>query len=138
MILFKRTLSLIYLISLIYLAGCEGTKFPGGKITIRNDILDKEYNSFQVDQIMTPKGIASFTKVLNPNDRFVLPFKSISAMRFVRRYSDHSKVYLVSCDPDANDVLVIKLIDVHTNKLGGTCKLNKRGTMSKGGFVKWE
>ncbi|HMO18612.1 MAG TPA: hypothetical protein PKA63_10240 [Oligoflexia bacterium] len=59
-------------------------------------------------------------------------------MRFIRRYEDHSKVYQVDCPSDFDLVMTIKLIDVHTNRLSGGCRLTKRGKMTGGGLVKWE
>jgi len=117
---------------------CSFESKPGGEITVRNDILDKEYNTFTVDKLVTGKGLSSYKVSLKPGQSVVLPFSGIREMRFSRRYHDHSKVYEVSCPADFDRVVTIKLIDVHTNKMSGGCELSRRGTMSLGGLVKWE
>ena len=127
-----------FVIFTILVAACGNKAKPGGEVIVRNDILDAEYNSFVVDQIVTDNGLASFKASLKPNDEMVLPFSHISQMRFVRRYEDHSKVYFVTCPKDFNESILVKLIDVHTNRLGGGCRLAKRGRMSLGGLIKWE
>jgi hypothetical protein len=44
----------------------------------------------------------------------------------------------VSCPSGLDAEVTMKLIDVHTNRLGGGCRLRKRGDMNAGGIVKWE
>lgn len=122
---------------LLTLSACGGEKVKGGQIVIRNDILDKKYNSFTVDRVLTARGATGFRKTLKPGDEEVLPFKSIRSLRFVRRYADHSKVYIVSCPKGFDTKVQFKLIDVHTNRLGGGCELRKRGRMERG-VVDWE
>lgn len=133
-----KIVNITIFLAIFVLTSCTEKHVEGGEITVRNDILDKDYNSFVVDQVVTTKGAVSYAKELKPNNQVVLPFKHISQLRFYRRYEDHTKVYLVSCPSDFSTAITMKLIDVHTNKLGGGCKLNKRGVMSKGGFVKWD
>jgi hypothetical protein len=111
---------------------------PGGRIIVRNDILDKEYNSFYVDQIISAHGMMPYRRSLSPGEQTELPYRNIRQIRFVRQYADHAKVYMVSCPSGLDAEVTMKLIDVHTNRLGGGCRLRKRGDMNAGGIVKWE
>ncbi len=133
-------IKLIWLFCLLafVLSSCKGKFVEGGQITIRNDIMDKEFNSFQVDRIVSNNGLVPYKKELKPGDEVVLPIQGIRELRFKRRYADHFKVYEVSCPSDFNEVVQMKLIDVHTNKLQGGCNLRRRGRMTLGGLVKWE
>ncbi len=116
---------------------CGGERVKGGQITVRNDILDKKYNTFIVDRVVTARGATGFRKLLKPGEEAVLPFKAIRSLRFTRRYADHSKVYVVACPKDFGEKVQFKLIDVHTNRLSGGCELRKRGRMERG-VVDWE
>ncbi len=117
--------------------GCSEPTVPGGRVTVRNDILDKEFNSFVVDEVLTSAGAAGFRKVFKPGESATLPMKHITGMRFTRRYPDHSKVYVVKCPEDSNSVVTIKLIDVHTNRMKGGCVLTKKGETRSGSTI-WE
>lgn len=130
---------LINIFLLMILVSCAVEKTPGGEITIRNDILDKEFNSFSIDQVITSKGAAPYSKILHPSNEIVLPFKNITSFRVVRRYEDHSKVYIVKCPSNHDEKVLMKLIDIHSNRIKGSCKLIKKGEMKvSGGLVRWE
>lgn len=116
--------------------GCA-EKIPGGEVTIRNDIQDKEYNVLVVDQVASSNGGASFQKSLKPGEGIVLPFKGITSIRFSRRYKDYTNTYLVSCPQHFDRKITMKLIDVHLNKLSGGCVLSKKGR-TQDGFTKWD
>lgn len=120
----------------LLLSACHD-QVKGGEITVRNDIMDEEYNSFIVDQIKTSTGMSSHSKMLKPGQEFKIPAKRITGMRFTRRYKDHSNVYIISCPPDADRRVMIKLLDVHTNKIAGGCVLTRRGR-TEAGFTRWE
>ncbi len=130
-------IGLLAILILLQVTACGGEKVKGGQITIRNDILDKKYNTFQVDRVITANGSSGFRRLLKPGDEVELPFKWIRSIRFTRRYSDHSKVYVVSCPKGFGEKVQFKLIDVHTNRLGGGCELRKRGRKERG-IVDWE
>lgn len=134
----NKSLLLCLSMALLLVCSCKGKFVEGGQITVRNDVLDKEFNSFQVDNVVTSKGLISYRTELKPEEEVVLPFKGIRELRFKRRYSDHFKVYDVSCPKDFSEAITMKLIDVHTNRLQGGCELRRRGVMSVGGLVKWE
>ncbi len=118
--------------------GCSDEQTPGGQVTVQNDILDKEFNTFTVDSVTTSSGSTGFRRTLKPGERVTIPHKHITGMRFTRRYKDHSNIYLVSCPSDFNVRTTVKLIDVHTNRLRGGCVLSKFGTLNEAGFMKWE
>jgi hypothetical protein len=130
---FMRIVFLFFLFS-----SCTSEKIPGGRVIVRNDILDKEFNSFFIDQIITPRGMMGLRKKLIPGEEFIIPYPEIRKIRFVRAYADHSKVYLVTCPSTLDTEVTMKLIDIHTNRLGGGCLLVKRGKMNAGGIVRWE
>lgn len=134
---------LLLFFSTLFMVSCVNDrslnkKVMGGRLVIKNDILDKEFNSFFVDSIITAQGIMPYKKFLSPGDRIELPYKKIKKLRFVRQYVDHAKVYTISCPMSLDEEVTIKLIDVHTNRIAGGCFLTQRGVMTKGGVVRWE
>lgn len=133
----KTTLPL-FQIFVFLLLGCSDPVKPGGEITIRNDILDKEFNVIRVDQISTKGGLKGAAFVIKPGEQKVLPYKNIRKMRFSRKYKDHTNVYEVSCPKDFDKQISINLIDVHSNRIRGGCELVRRGAIDIGGFTHWE
>ncbi len=117
---------------------CNEKTVPGGRITVRNDILDKSYNAFTVDRVVTSKGFSTYKKTLKPNEQITIPLKGVSELRFKRRYKDHSKIYYVECPKEFDSVITLKLIDVHSNRMGGGCELVRRGRQSLGGKITWD
>jgi hypothetical protein len=128
----------IFLLHVMLFCACSGEKVPGGRIVVRNDIMDKEYNSFVVDKVISSRGMTPFSKTLNPGEESLIPFSNIISMRFTRRYEDFSRVYVVRCPRDADTAVTMKLIDVHTNRLAGGCVLEKRGVLNRAGIMKWD
>ena len=122
----------------LLIAGCSDEKVPGGRITIKNDILDKEYNVISIDQVVSNKGMSSFKASLSPGQEVTIPQKNVRSLRFTREYEDHAKIYVVQCSKKLNKQITMKLIDIHLNKLSGGCKLVKRGKQEHGSYVKWE
>ena len=132
-----RLALLVAIVAFSLLWSCTKETIQGGRVIVRNDILDASYNSFQIDRIVTSRGASGYRKTLSPGDEVVLPLKGIRTMRFTRRYADHSMVYEVECPKDFNEKITLKLIDVHTNRMDGGCELRKRGRMERG-VVDWE
>ena len=124
------------IIILAFLVACSTDDVPDGKILIRNDIQDKKYNSFVIDQVITDKGAAGIRVKLNPRQKYLIDKTGVRTLRFTRKYEGHEKVYVVSC-PEIKSGIVMKLIDVHTNRIDGDCKLRKRGKKVRG-VVDWE
>ncbi|MFN8391507.1 MAG: hypothetical protein U0136_14560 [Bdellovibrionota bacterium] len=127
----------LLLATAFFFTTCSEPDVPGGSITIRNDILDKEYNSFVVDDILAGGALTGQRIVLRPGEEVTLEQKGISSLRFTRRYSDHSNIYVVDCPKGFHKAVTMKLIDVHSNRLGGGCKLVRKGE-SRNGSVTWE
>jgi hypothetical protein len=112
----------MWLISLC--AGCDSGKIvPGGEIILRNDIADAEYNVVVVDQLKTATGMTSWSVSLRPGDEVKVPYKKVEALRFSRRYRTMTRVYKVECPKEMNRQVLMKLINVHLNKIGGGCTL---------------
>lgn len=127
-----------FFISLVFLLNsCNHQEVPGGEISIKNDIMDKEYNSFIIDKVMLSDGASSFSTKIKPSEQVILPRKGVESFRITRKYEDHSKVYQVSCPKGFKRKITMKLIDIHLNKIDGGCSLSRKGTI-KDGFTKWE
>lgn len=132
----QRQLAVVFGV-LLASAACSEPQVPGGEITFQNDILDKEYNSFRIDEVITGAGLSGFSRTLTPGGRVTIPLKHISSLRVTRQYKDHAKVYVVECPADFDRKVVIKLIDVHTNRIKGGCVLAKKGER-RSGSIQWE
>ena len=87
---------------------------PDGRIRIRNDFQDREYNILEVSG-----GGARFS--LAPGEHHLLP-GGTRRISFSRRYRDHTKRYEVECPAVHRSGITIKLIDVHLNRIAGGCK----------------
>lgn len=118
-------------------ASCSRESVPGGQVTIRNDLQDKSFTSFTIDQISTKQGSKVFARALQPGQQVTLPYKDLRQFRLVRPYGDYSRVYVVQCPSGFDEKVTMKLIDIHTDKIAGGCALAKYGKL-KNGFVKWE
>lgn len=105
------------------------------EVTIRNDIQDSEYNSITIDKITGSSGSSGFSKTLNPGDEVPVPVKGLTSVRFTREYADYARVYVVRC-PAKKPPIVLKLIDVHLNRLPGGCSLIRYGE-ARGGVTRW-
>jgi len=138
MFLRKSRLSCFLVLGFLLLCCCADSDSVPGYIVIKNDILDKEFNSFTVSQVVASQGTTSFNVLLKPHKKVRIPFKKVKSMKFRRCYEDFSRVYIVSCPPAEDQTMVIKLIDVHTNRLPGGCKLTRRGIEEAGGVITWE
>ncbi len=115
------------------LVACSGDTVPPGRVLIRNDILDKEHNSYVIDQVVTSAGLMPFRMTLKPMQKVLLPYKEIKSLRFARAYQDYTAVYEVRCPgkPDQAGFL-LKLIDIHLNRMSGGCQLKRKGKTSHG------
>ena len=118
--------------------GCNSHEGPPGKVLVRNDIQDSDYNIVEIDNVATKAGPTTFHRRLKPGEKVVLPFKKITAIRFSRTYKDYTRVYEVRCPGEDSPGYTLKLIDVHTGRLQGGCSLERRGEKRRGGDVIWE
>ncbi len=132
-----QKLTLIVFAAAIAAVGCSEPEVPGGRITIRNDVLDKTFNAFTIDEVLAGGGSAGFRRTLKPGESATIPVTHVTSFRVTRRYEDYSRVYVVECPDDMNRAVLMKLIDIHSNRLGGGCVLAKRGE-TRGGTTRWE
>ena len=109
---------LLFLLSL-QLLGCLGDDVPTGAILIKNDSQDSSYN--KVNVVGGGKNVT-----LSPGASTILP-KGTTSITFSRRYKDHTKRYEVQCPGNRKKGIVIKLIDVHLNRMPGGCKTVEAG-----------
>lgn len=126
-----------FLLLFCFAISCMNEEIPGGEITIRNDIMDKEYNNILIERIITKDGGVAFTKTLSPGNEQVLPAKNIQSFRVSRRYKDYTNIYEVSCPKGFKKKVKMKLIDIHMNRISGGCFLSRKGK-SEYGSIKWE
>lgn len=115
--------------------GCNSPS-RSAELTVRNDIQDREFNKIVVNQIHYSRGIALNKFTLSPGDEVNLPYNKISRFQVTREYSDHSNIYEVTCPIEKKGVL-IKLIDIHLNRMPAGCRLTKAGE-ERGGVVSWK
>lgn len=105
----------VILFPLLLLCSCESfNSVPAGRIRIKNDSQDREYNI-----LLISGGGVSFG--LKPGQDKLLPGGTTN-ISFRREYKDHVRTYEVSCPEGLESGITIKLIDVHTNRIAGGCK----------------
>jgi hypothetical protein len=94
--------------------GCLGERVPDGQILVKNDSQDREFN------IIAVYGNGAYA-VLKPGERTLLPpnTRSFSASR---RYATYTRRYSVACPKIEGHGIVIKMIDMHTNRMPAGCK----------------
>ena len=96
------------------LLGCLGERVPDGQILVKNDSQDREFN------VIAVYGNGAYG-VLKPGERMLLPpnTRSFSASR---RYATYTRRYSVACPKLEGQGIVIKMIDMHTNRMPAGCK----------------
>ncbi len=111
-----KTLIRALTVTLIPLAGvgCLGESVPDGQILVKNDSQDREFN------VIAVYGNGAYA-VLKPGGRMLLPpnTRSFSASR---RYATYTRRYSVACPKIEGSGIVIKMIDMHTNRMPAGCK----------------
>jgi hypothetical protein len=98
----------------VTLGGCSHDTPPPGRILVKNDSQDREYN------VITVSGGGAFTS-LKPGERFALP-AGTKTFSVSRRYKDYTRAYSVVCPPIGKSGVFVKLIDIHVNRIAGGCK----------------
>ena len=96
------------------LLGCSQDVPPPGRILVKNDSQDREYN------VITVSGGGAF-KSLKPGERFTLP-AGTKTFAVTRRYKEYTRSYSVVCPPIGKSGVFVKLIDIHVNRIAGGCK----------------
>ncbi len=94
--------------------GCTSESVPPGKILVKNDSLDSEYN------VITVSGGGAFAS-LRPGERTILP-RGTTTFAVERRYRDYTRSYTVQCPSRRTKGIAMKLIDIHVNRMPGGCK----------------
>lgn len=120
-----------------FICACNRGAHQDAEIVLRNDIEDKEFNEIVVDHVVSQSGLSSKQYRLRPGEETPLLLRGITALRFSRRYRDFTRVYDVNCADERSKRVVLKLIDVHLNRLPGGCELVRRGE-SRRGVIEWE
>ena len=121
----------------LFIMSCNSSPNTEG-VVVRNDIQDQSYNSFVIDSVIASKGRQSLKRSLSPGEEIALPYKNVRGFTITRAYEDFDRIYRVKCPREIPGRIVIKLIDVHTNRMQGGCKLIKKGIRQHGGYIKWE
>lgn len=95
-------------------AGCLGDNVPNGRILFKNDSQDRDFN------VIAVFGNGKYA-ILKPGERVLLPpgTRSITA---TRRYATYTRRYSVACPTIEGSGIVIKMIDMHTNRMPAGCK----------------
>jgi hypothetical protein len=110
-----RQKRLLFFMGLMYLfVGCTTESVPSGRILVKNDSLDSEYN------VITVSGGGAFAS-LRPGERTILP-RGTTSFSVERRYRDYTRSYSVRCPKQTTKGIAMKLIDIHVNRMPGGCK----------------
>ncbi len=99
------------------LMGCSRDQAPAGRIMVKNDSQDSEYNVISVSG-------GGMSVYLKPGERVVLP-ASTRTLSVQRRYKDYTRSYSVECPQPGARGIFIKLIDIHVNRIAGGCKTTR-------------
>jgi hypothetical protein len=112
----RKTLirALAVFLVLVGVLGCLGDSVPDGHILVKNDSQDREFN------VIAVYGNGAYG-VLKPGERILLPpnTRSFSASR---RYATYTRRYSVACPKIEGHGIIIKMIDMHTNRMPAGCK----------------
>ena len=107
--------------ALLTLVACSDSDAVPGRITVKNDIQDRDFNRIVVDGVERNGGSTGFRATLGPGEKATIPFPGVTALRLSRRYKDHTRYYVVHCPAKPSGV-VIKMIAAHVNRIGGGCE----------------
>ena len=94
--------------------GCLGESVPDGQILVKNDSQDRDFN------VIAVYGNGAYG-VLKPGERMLLP-PNTRAFSASRRYATYTRRYSVACPKIDGGGIVIKMIDMHTNRMPAGCK----------------
>ena len=109
-----KSIFLIPALVTIALSGCARENVPPGRILIKNDFQDREYNILNVHG-----GGVSFS--LKPGEKRLLP-PSTDSFTLSRWYGKFTREYRVECPRGRSKGISIKMIDAHVNRMAGGCK----------------
>lgn len=112
-----KLLSTLFLV--LVLAACSREKVPAGRIMVKNDSRDSEYNVIEVSAPGTDARLA-------PDEKILLP-RGTSNFTVRRQYKDYVRFYAVRCPEVKGSGIFIKLIDIHVNRIAGDCETISAG-----------
>lgn len=101
-------------LAIFFVLGCADEKPPAGRILVKNDSQDREYN------VMSVLGGGAYS-ILKPGERFVLP-AGTRTFTAQRKYKEYTRRYTVACPPLTGAGITVKMIDMHTNRMPAGCK----------------
>lgn len=101
-------------LALCLLQGCADERPPPGRILVKNDSQDREYN------VISVLGGGAYA-ILKPGERFVLP-AGTRTFTAQRKYKEYTRRYTVACPPLTGAGITVKMIDMHTNRMPAGCK----------------
>lgn len=108
-----KTLVIVLITS--FLTSCDSlTPVPKGRIRIKNNLSGKEYSTYTVSG-----GGAS--KTLTAGESFIFPPRTYD-FSISYRARDGYRSYRVHCPSDSSLGMTVRLIDIHSNKIGGGCE----------------
>ena len=81
---------------------------------VKNDSQDRSYN------VITVSGGGAYG-ALKPGEKIILP-SGTKNFSVERRYKDYTRSYSVVCPPLSGRGILVKLIDIHVNRIAGGCK----------------
>jgi hypothetical protein len=111
----RQLYQLAIILLLFSLFGCLNPSVPNGRILVKNDSQDREYNVISVSA-------SGMVKSLKPGEFVILPAQTKN-FSVSRRYKDYTRSYSVSCPTVKGKGLFIKTIDIHLDKIAGGCRL---------------
>jgi hypothetical protein len=94
--------------------GCLDDKVPPGRILIKNDSLDRSFN------VISVVGGGQYS-ILKPGERTLLP-AGTRTFTAKRQYESYTRRYVVACPAITGAGVVIKMIDMHTNRMPAGCQ----------------
>ena len=109
-----RISSLLFCLGVSLAVGCSEEAPPPGRILVKNDSQDREFN---VISVLGGGGYA----ILKPGERFVLP-EGTRTFTAQRKYKEYTRRYTVACPPLGSNGITVKMIDMHTNRMPAGCK----------------
>ena len=111
----SRTLIRVFTcLSIVLSVGCLGDNVPDGRILVKNDSQDSEFN------VISVLGNGKYA-ILKPGERVLLP-PGTRSLTATRRYATYTRRYSVACPKIEGAGIVIKMIDMHTNRMPAGCK----------------
>jgi hypothetical protein len=112
---FKQLITTALLLAIVFtFSACGSDRPPDDRIMVKNDSQDSSYN------VITVSGGGKFAS-LKPGEKLILP-AGTKNFSVERRYKDYTRSYSVTCPPIKGRGILVKLIDIHVNRIAGGCE----------------